>query len=397
MDLRALTPLLTEPGPFVTLYLPTHRDVEQAAAAFDVLWKDVRRDLADRGVDGATLAALDAARGSHADGGTLVLVAAGGRVVLRRALPEATDTTVVRVGPLPHLLPLLDWASTRVPHVVALVDHAGADVLAYGDGDAPVDAAAVPGAEGPVHKTGKGGYAEQRYQRNVENSWDETAHRAASAIAGAVAEVSARVVLLGGDAREAGLVRAALPADVQPLVVDLRGGRAADGGSAHLADEVLQALAERLAAETAEALERFATYRGRATKDRARTIAVRDDEPAGTTPPALQAADGVDDVVAALRMGAVDTLLLALSASVRQQVGLEERTALVGPDPLQLGLTAADLAAIGVAEPVEVPLLDALTRAALAQDAVVRLVPADVPDAPADGAGGLLRYSLPAS
>lgn len=395
MDLRALTPLLAAPGPFATVYLATHRASEQAAAAFDVLWKDVHRELADAGADAATIDALDAARGSHTDGGTIALVAAGGRVLLRQALPAASDTTLVRVAPLPHLLPLLGWAQSRVPHVVALVDHSGGDVLAYSAeltaGNAPVDAGTVPAADGPAHKTGGGGYNEKRNQRTVENSWEETAHRVVAAVQAASAEVGAQVVLLGGDAREVGLLREALPHDLAPLVAVVKGGRAADGGAAHLADEILAALDARIAADTADVLDRFATYRGRASKDRARPIVTgQTADGADEHDPALQAADGVADVVAALRMGAVDTVLLAVGAD-------EDRTVLTGPDPLQLAITGAELADLGVSAPVEALLVDALARAALAQDATLRLVPAGVPDAPADGVGALLRYSLPAA
>ena len=110
--LSALTGLFEQPGPFVTIYLETESAVEDAAARLETRWKDVVRDLQEQGVDDATIEALTAARGGHELGGTRVLIAAGGAVQYARSLPEGTDTTLVRVGPLPYLLPLIDWAQT---------------------------------------------------------------------------------------------------------------------------------------------------------------------------------------------------------------------------------------------------------------------------------------------
>lgn len=384
MHLRALAPLLTAQGPFATLYLPTHRRTDNAGPAFDVLWKDVLRQLDDAGVDRATRDALDAGRGSHTDGGTVVLVGAAGELLLRVALPEAQDTTLVRVGTLPALLPLLDWAQTRVPHLVVLADRRGADVLGYGDGDEPTQVGTVDESRHPVHKVRSGGWNERRYQRNVEDSWAQTGRDIAAAVEQIARDVSARVILLGGDEREVGLVRDALPTDLAALVTTIDGQRAEDGGSDHVAEAVLQGLAGHLAAEVEDLLERFATYRGRATKDRARPLT--DDE--GNHDVALNAADGPSEVVEALRMAQVGTLLLSEDLD-------EARRVWIGPQPLHLGLTHEEITALGADEPVEAPLGDALARAALGSDAEVRFVPAGTDRSPSEGVGALLRYSTP--
>lgn len=384
MDLRALAPLLHRQGPFATLYLPTHRNTAEAAAAFDVLWKDTLRELDERGLDTSTRDALYKGRGSHADGGTLLLVAAGGELLLRVALPEAQDTAVVRVGPLPHLLPLLGWAQTRVPHVVVLVDHNGADILGYVDGDVPAEVGTVAPASGPVHKASTGGYNERRYQRGVEETAARTAKDVAAAVQRVARDTGARLVLIGGDEREARLVRGDLPGHLTDLVRPLAGPRDADGGAAHIAEAVLQALAEHAAAEVDDLLERFATYRGRATKDRARPLV----DAEGTHAPALNAAEGVEDVVEALRMAQVGTLLLTEDLDAGREMWC-------GPDPLHLAITAAEVRALGVADPFAVPLADGLARAALGGDAEVRLVSAGTARSPRGGVGALLRYSTP--
>jgi len=369
VDIGVLAPLLTEQGPFVTLYLPTHRDSEAAAGSWDVLWKDVLRELEELGVDAATRAALDQGRGSHTEGGTQVYVAAHGRLLLHRALPEAQDNQVVRVGPLPYLLPLLDWAQTRVPHLVVLVDRRGADILAYTDDDQPVEVDTVVG---------------DQHRIQVENTWEENARDVAVVVERVAREIGARVVLLAGDTKELTLLRRDLPPSVAGLVTVIDGSRHLDGGDDHTAEEVVRALGEHSSREVGELLERFQTYRGRATKDRATPI--RDDE--GNHAVALDAADGVADTVAALRMAQVDTLLLAEDLD-------EDRPVWAGPEPLHLGLTAEEITALGVAAPFEVPLVDGLVRAALGGAAQVRLVPTGTGQTPREGVGALLRYSTP--
>jgi len=54
-------------GPFVSVYLATERDVEQAASRVALRWKNLRGGLLRDGVPEATLAAIDPRIGdSHA-------------------------------------------------------------------------------------------------------------------------------------------------------------------------------------------------------------------------------------------------------------------------------------------------------------------------------------------
>jgi hypothetical protein len=126
-------------------------------------------------------------------------------------------------------------------------------------------------------------------------------------------------------------------------------------------------LADTLAAETVELLERFSQLRGQA--DGADT----------------GAADGVAATVEALRKGQVATLLLT---DARDQ-GSE---AWIGPDPTDLALTDVDLRDLGAGQPQRAPLDEALLRAALGTGAEVRLVSGSFEQAPAEGVGALLRY-----
>src|SRR5436305_11900421 len=152
MDASTLAKLYSIDGPFVTIYLATPSDTEQAADQLETRWKNVVRDLADAGVDAATIEALTAARGPHDRGNTRVLVAAHGTVHLAISLPQPPAQEIVTVEPLPRLVPLIDALSLQVPHVVVLADRKGADVLAYTAGPDPVETATVTNNRFPDRK-----------------------------------------------------------------------------------------------------------------------------------------------------------------------------------------------------------------------------------------------------
>lgn len=98
-----------------------------------------------------------------------------------------------------------------------------------------------------------------------------------------------------------------------------------------------------------------------------------------------RAVAGVERTAGALRLAAVDTLLLVPEA-------VEGRTAWFGPELPMAAADPSDLRSYSVPEPVEAALGDVLTRAAVGTGTRVRLVPADAAGAPADGVGALLRY-----
>ena len=68
----------------------------------------------------------------------------------------------------------------------------------------------------------------------------------------------------------------------------------------------------------------------------------------------------------------------------------DDRQAYFAPDPTAIGLRADEMAALGVDEPVEAPLVDVAVRAALGTGAGIRVVPAG--QAPTDGRGAILRW-----
>ena len=383
VNVQTLTSLYQHAGPFVSIYLATDGSVPNAMQQIELRWKDVIAELAGSGVDEGTRQALTAARGPepHKRGGTRVLIAAGGAVRLALSLPEVPAAEVVRVAPLPYLLPLLDWAQTRIPHVIALTDRRGADILAYTDAADPDLAASVDTERHPEHKTGTGGWAALRYERTVEENWHAGERDIAAAVEQAAEKIGAELIIAGGDPQTVEGMRGHLSKPVAGKVVTVTGGRSEDGSDDRVAEQVLEHLAARAAATTIDLLADFGKYRNRAARQ------ARSPEFGGGRPGvATNAADGTAETVTALRRGQVATLLLS-------DLLHEEDPAFFGPEPTDLALDAQELRDLGTAAPERGALVDVLLRAAIGTGAAVRLVPGDTEDSPQEGVGALLRFS----
>jgi hypothetical protein len=353
-------------GPFVSLYLATERDVEQAATRVALRWKGVRGGLLRDGVPEATLAAIDplVAEGYTA-GSTLAAIAAVDGVRYSTSLPEPPPReAIVRHGALPYLLPLLAAAQAAVPHVAVLTDRTGADIAARVP-DGSEHSERVEGRSSPhIHKPQAGGWSQPRYHHRAEALWESNAGEVAEALTRLVDQVRPRFVAAAGDVRALQLLREQAPKRVRELIQVV-------GGEYGSLDAVFAA-AEKLVAATVDAdtnalLERFAEARGQ--RDRA--------------------VEGAGATLAALSRTQVGTLLAA---------GLfldDDRTAWFGPAPTDVGVDPAALAVLGVSNPVEGRLVDVAVRAALGTGATVRVVDPDRQVTPWDGLGALLRFVAP--
>src|SRR5688572_260304 len=77
-----LAELIRRPGPFLSLYLNTERDVENAAQRSEKRWKTVRSDLEDRDVPAAVLDEIAAlVPEAHLEGDALAVIADAERIL----------------------------------------------------------------------------------------------------------------------------------------------------------------------------------------------------------------------------------------------------------------------------------------------------------------------------
>jgi len=366
VDLHDLTPVLTADGPFVTVHVDAQSAVEQAEDRYDLQWKNVLRELADKGVDGATREAVSAARGRHADGASRLVIATTADATVRLAVSLGTPPRrqVVDVGPLPHLLPLVDDVTTQVAHVVVLADRTGADVSAYYDDAHTAGQVTVTGHAPDIRKVMVGGWSHLRYQHRAENGWEANARDIVGTVVELAGAVGAQMIVAAGDERELSLVREHLPAHLAAMFVEVPGGRGQDGSSELVRRRVADAVALHHATEVLDLLERYSQERGQHKR----------------------AVDGVADVVAALRKAQVETLLVTTDAPGYSML-------LFGPEPAMVATRAEELVALGVQDPQEGPMVDVLIRAAIGTAADVQLVPHELSTAPRGGVGAVLRYA----
>ncbi len=367
MKLHELAPLYRLSGPVVTWYLPTE-PAEDSATQLEIAWKNGLSELADRGVDEATIAALAAVRRTTGEpAGTRVLVAAGGEVHLDEHVPPPLIAAELSVEPLPRLLPFVAWLGARRAHVVVLTDREGADVIAYpATGGEPVKEVSAQTAEWPVHKTGTGGWAAKRFEASVEESWERSAERVATLVDEVARKVDPAVVVGSGDERAITLLRDRLPAPLQDSFVTVPGGgRHADGADEEVSRRVAEAVAAHAATEEVEVLGRFAEADGRGEG----------------------AANGVRPVIGALQKAQVDTLVVA-----PERWRDSDQTLGFGTEVTQLAADEGELEAMAVDAPERAPLIDVVLRAALGTDADVVAISADAKAGPRDGLGALLRF-----
>lgn len=356
-----LADLAASPGPYASVYLTTEAAVENAGPRVEQRWKTVRASLAQDGADEQVLAAVDGVvPGSHLQGQALAVIADTTGVRHVEHHPEPLPGDIARWGALPSLLPLLEWRQVSPPHVVVIADRQGADLVAVRR-DGPDLRREVGGDDYPLRKVGPGGWSQRRFQQRAENTWEDNADDVAEQLVELVDRVHARLVVLAGDVRALQMLRDAVPDRVAALLSDVGGGRSADGSGPAIETEVDRVVRERVAEHTAEVLEKFAEERGQ--RDRA--------------------VEGAAATLGALALGQVEGLLV--------DAALGAHSAWFGPEPLHVGASRDDLAAMGVEAPERAPLVDVVIRAALGGGAGVRIVPSE--SAPEGGLGALLRWA----
>lgn len=370
MRLGFLQSVYEQPGPFATVYLDTSGDAEDAGKAIQLRWRSAREQLAAAGAEDAILRAIDAeleepqARTGHRGE---VIVANSEGVVLSDELPQRpgdlSDDETTHFGPVPALFPYLRMRGARVPHVIAIVDHEGADITSV-NATLRAKRSQVEGEDTLVHKSGTAGGAgsEQTQQNAVEESWKHNAGQAADEISKRAATFGAEVIALAGDPQQRKLVLEDVRKGMQPLVVETEAShRDRKASDESLQREISETIDSVIASRVTDVVHDFERERGEGSR----------------------ATEGWESTVAALQHGQVETLLRVVPDS-------SER-----PAELHVGHNGADIAleASGLAESAErAPADSALVRALAGTSASLVLVEPNQVDLQ-DGIGAVLRYT----
>ena len=357
-----LVELVQGNGPFASIYLTTEAEIDNAAPRAEQRWKTLRSQLADAGIVEEVLAQVDPlVPDAHREGNCLAVIAdlTGIRHAEHLAAPPPQDWFTMAA--VPSIAPIIEDRQAAVPYVVVLADRTGADITLVRRGREDVERE-VQGDEYPISKTSAGGWSMRRFQQRAENTWEQNAEDVAKEVTMLAERADVALVLLGGDVRAVQLLQEALPPSIVEITEVIDGARAEDGSRDFVQAEV-DALVRTMAGRaTAELLEKFREERG------------QDD----------RAADGPVRTMEALTAAQVDVLLVHPQPD-------DDRRAWCGPDPIPVSGSTEDLRGLGVAEPVDAPLVDVLVRAALGTGASVRVIPGS--DGPREGVGAILRWA----
>ncbi|SED80871.1 hypothetical protein [Ruania alba] len=374
-------PALTWPtgAPVLTVILDATRS---EGAHNDVIldrWADLRRSCDLQGVDEVPSTDAEAvtdalerptwAAGPHGR----VLVAASGRILLDRVLPEPPAVGRAVVADRPHAFALARVADAAVQYLLIESDRAGARLslreASAAAADHMIEVQEVDGGHEDLTKVRPGGMlARDRVDNRAEDSWERNAEAVAAEVDRIVADRRPDLVLLTGDVRSCPLVTAALDAHAREVLVEVPGGSRSEGVNARA-----------FAAAVDDAVADFRARRREVVVARFRQEVGRDGE----------AVLGIADALDVLRRGQVAELVLD-AGTVGPPSRLSERTLWIGADALTLGTTPDELADLGVSDASEVRADLAIGRAVLDQAAGITIT--DLQDVP-DGLGAVLRWS----
>lgn len=357
-----LTRLYEAKGPFLTLYMATEAEIENAAQKNELRWRNLRNELSEQGVPETVLDAIDdLIPDAHHEGQTLAVIANSDGVLHVEHNPNLPKTDIAQWASLPSLVPLLEWRQSSPAHVMVLADRKGADLIAVDRKQREVHREAG-GGEDPIAKSAPGGWSQRRYQQRAENVWDQNAQDVAKQVIDLTDKTDARLVVAAGDERALQLLNEHLPDTVKEKLVVVDGGRGVDGSTDEIASDVVRAVDTAVAADTVAFLRKFKEELG------------QDD----------RAVDGVNATLAALAAAQVDVLLVHDDFD-------DDREAWFGELPTQIGPDRATVDSLGANEPQSGRLVDVAVRSAFLTSAGARVVPSSAGGI--DGLGAILRWS----
>ena len=375
MDLGFLRPLFGETGDYVSVYLDTDRSHENALTAIELRWQAARQRLAEAGASQASLDAAAAVAGAPGEARGYAVFARAGAVAFTGALDAPPRREIARLAPLPHLMPLLAQRRPPIPHLRVSATRIGGEIVAVG-GSGRGWRDWVSGQQWPVHKASVGGWSEPRFERSVEETWDENAKTLAAEVTAVAGRIGARHVIVSGDVRARLLLLGHLATPLRESATVLDEEVSADS-------QAMTEAADRALAEWAgrHCRERFDDWQARLSHG----LAVQ----------------GLAPTMAAFRDGQVSDLFLADDPT-------STASAWIGPAGNDLAASREELLELDVPAPAADRADAAIVRAIAHTDAELHFLPADLvetgnPEAcggiarPLDGVCATLRFSLESS
>lgn len=349
-------------GPFVSVYFDDSHDTPDARTRLELQWRHLEEQLLGEGVGGALVQRIHQAYDGEppAVGRRGLGIVAADDVVVTQRLDHVPESTTIRVAERPYLVPIVEHAAYSATYIVALVDHVGADIAVYQGGRVRKESA--EGGEYPVHKaSGAETPAYGDPQPRVEEAVRRNIRTVADRLTTLVDEVDPEAVFVVGEVRARNDLVTASPKRVAERAVQANLGARHDVDEAVLADFVTGYFEIDRAAADDAVLQRF-----RSELDRDAGLAT----------------EGLHGVCAALREGAVETLLIGT---------IGDATVLVGDARAMVAPNAQVMSELGAKSTSTVRADEALPLAAIAIDA--ELVAVDGAAALRDGIGAVLRYA----
>jgi Bacterial archaeo-eukaryotic release factor family 2 len=356
--------LLSAKGPYASVYFDDSHDTEDAAAQLDIKLRELRSQLDDQGADAAVSDRIErAVRGSSPPVGKSgrAIVLGSEDVVLDEVLVRPAPSPLVRVSELPYVVPVVEYGYERPTYVVVAVDHAGGDIEVHHDGR--VRKETVDGEGYPVHKASgaeTSGYGDP--QRGAENARGKNVASVADRVTALADELSPEVVFIVGEVQSRSDLMADLPERVADRCVEVNAGARTSIDEHQLHDAISDQIERKHFAAVDDVADRFTAELGRGSG---------------------LATEGLAGVTAALRGGAVETLIIG---------DMGEATVVAGDDLATVSPNADVLSQLGEAPQRVLRADEALPMVAISTSA--SLVPAAARLKPADGVGAILRYSV---
>ncbi|MDY6871944.1 MAG: hypothetical protein SV966_16100 [Actinomycetota bacterium] len=365
MQFERFRTLAESKGPYASVYFDDSHNTEDAAAQRELRWRAVRDELDKQDaptelIDSLQPAVLDAPPAVGRSGRGLVAGADG--VLLNEHLIRPIETPVVRVSSLPYLVPVVEHGDQHSTYVIVAVDHAGADIALHRDRSVVSDT--VDGGGYPVHKADSAetpGYGDP--QRRSMEAGRKNLRAVAERLATLVDEASPEVIFVVGEVQSRSELAHTLDERVAERLVELDvGARHSGFADTDLRHAVDQEFLRRRLATIEHAAEQFSQAIGQGSG---------------------LATQGLHGVCAALRAGAVETLVIG---------DIGDATVVAGDDLLTIAPNENVLSELGTAPAQTLRADEALPLAAVRTGAA--LVRTDERIDPADGIAAVLRYTL---